>query len=185
MGTQVAVQSGQTVLLGGLIQQDESNTDTGIPGLNRIPWLGRLFGTTNRSKDRTELIVLITPRVIRGGEDARQVTDDYEDKFQSLAPLRATNGQVSAAVPVVTPLPTQRPSWTLQLQEHAESALQHGDYAMAQDLAMQSWQQGLRYGPLCERNWQVMLDARQHNGTLGSVDDARKHQQICLSAATP
>ncbi|OOG40234.1 type II secretion system secretin GspD [Rhodanobacter sp. C05] len=102
VATQVAVQSGQTVLLGGLIQQDESTTDTGIPGLNRIPWLGRLFGTTNRSRDRTELIVLITPRVIRGSEDARQITQDYQGKFESLAPLRAT-GHVAPAV--TTPLP--------------------------------------------------------------------------------
>ena len=89
LATQVAVQSGQTVLLGGLIQQAEGNTDTGIPGLNRIPVLGRLFGSTNRSRNRTELIVLITPRVIRGGADAKQITDDYQSKFESLEPLRA------------------------------------------------------------------------------------------------
>ncbi len=90
LATQVAVQSGQTVLLGGLIQQAEGTTDTGIPGLNRIPWLGRLFGSTARSRNRTELIVLITPRVIRGGEDAKQITDEYQSKFESLAPLRTT-----------------------------------------------------------------------------------------------
>lgn len=89
LATQVAVQSGQTVLLGGLIQQAEGNTDTGIPGLNRVPLLGRLFGNTSRSRNRTELIVLITPRVIRGGADAKQMTDDYQSKFESLAPLRA------------------------------------------------------------------------------------------------
>ncbi|MDE2155007.1 MAG: type II secretion system secretin GspD [Xanthomonadaceae bacterium] len=89
LATQVAVQSGQTVLLGGLIEQAEGTTDTGIPGLNRIPVLGRLFGGTSRSRNRTELIVLITPRVIRGGDDARQVTEDYQSKFESLAPLRA------------------------------------------------------------------------------------------------
>lgn len=86
--TQVAVQSGQTVLLGGLIQQNEGTTDTGIPGLNRIPLIGRLFGTTNRHRDRTELLVLITPRVITSGNDARQITDEYQRKFESLAPLR-------------------------------------------------------------------------------------------------
>ncbi|KZC19594.1 MULTISPECIES: type II secretion system secretin GspD [Rhodanobacter] len=89
LATQVAVQSGQTVLLGGLIEQAEGNTDTGIPGLNRVPVLGRLFGNTSRSRNRTELIVLITPRVIRGGADAKQITDDYQSKFESLAPLRA------------------------------------------------------------------------------------------------
>ena len=182
IGTQVAVQSGQTVLLGGLIQDQQDTTDTGIPGLNRIPIVGRLFGTTSRNRNRTELIVLITPRVIRGGEDARQVTDDYQDKFESLAPLRAANNHVSTTVPTVTPLPTQNANWPQQLQQHAESALQHEDYAMAQDLAMQSWQQGTRHGDLCERNWQVMLDARKHDGKLGSVDDARTQQAACLQA---
>ncbi|WP_109123492.1 type II secretion system secretin GspD [Dyella sp. C11] len=91
VGTQIAVQSGQTVLLGGLIQQAEDNTDTGVPGLNRIPILGRLFGTTNHSRNRTELIVLITPRVVTSSEDAKQITDEYQRKFESLAPLRAAN----------------------------------------------------------------------------------------------
>ncbi|MGF6712623.1 general secretion pathway protein D [Luteibacter sp. W1I16] len=87
VATQVAVQSGQTVLLGGLIKEDDNTTDTGIPGLNRIPVFGRLFGSTNRGRNRTELIVLITPRVISNGEEAKQVTDEYRRKFESLRPL--------------------------------------------------------------------------------------------------
>jgi len=97
VGTQIAVQSGQTVLLGGLIQQNENSTDTGIPGLNRVPIIGRLFGTTNHSRNRTELIVLITPRVITSSEEAKQVTDEYQRKFESLAPLRAASGGTGAA----------------------------------------------------------------------------------------
>jgi general secretion pathway protein D len=96
VGTQIAVQSGQTVLLGGLIQQNESVTDNGIPGLNRIPWVGRLFGTTDHNRNRTELIVLITPRVITSSEEAKQITDEYQRKFESLAPLRTT-GTAGAA----------------------------------------------------------------------------------------
>lgn len=88
LATQVAVQSGQTVLLGGLIQQDEGDTNGGVPGLNRIPLLGRLFGQTSRSHNRTELIVLITPRVIASSDDARDITNEYQQKFESLAPLR-------------------------------------------------------------------------------------------------
>ena len=99
MQTQVAVQSGQTVLLGGLIQQNEGTNDNGVPGLNRIPILGRLFGTTSRNRDRTELIVLITPRVIRSSEEAKQITDDYQRGFESLRPLQAE----PAAAPAVAP----------------------------------------------------------------------------------
>ena len=87
LSTEVAVQSGQTVLLGGLIQQTDTNTDNGVPFLNRIPILGRLFGTTDRNKTRTELIVLITPRIIRNPEDARRVTDEYQTQFESLKPI--------------------------------------------------------------------------------------------------
>jgi general secretion pathway protein D len=93
LNTQIAVQSGQTVLLGGLIQQDEGKTDTGIPGLNRIPVIGRLFGTTSRHRNRTELIVLITPRVITSSSDAQAVTEEYASKFESLAPLRKSEAK--------------------------------------------------------------------------------------------
>ena len=69
--TEVAVQSGDTVLLGGLIQQNDTNSQSGFPGLMKIPLLGRLFGNTKRDNSRKELLVLITPTVIRGGaEDA-------------------------------------------------------------------------------------------------------------------
>jgi general secretion pathway protein D len=102
VATQVAVQSGQTVLLGGLIKQDEGTTDTGIPGLNRIPVFGRLFGSTTRSRNRTELIVLITPRVITNGEDAKQITDEYQRKFESLQPYREGAAKPRAAEPTVT-----------------------------------------------------------------------------------
>lgn len=100
LSTQVAVQNGQTVLLGGLIQQDESTTDSGIPGLNRIPYLGRLFGSTSRSRNRTELIVLITPRVISNSEDAKQITDEYQRKFESLEPLRSDKSGGATITPL-------------------------------------------------------------------------------------
>jgi general secretion pathway protein D len=86
VSTQVAAQSGQTVLLGGLIKQDNAESVSAVPYLGRIPGLRWLFGNTSRSKDRTELIVLITPRVITSGSQARQVTDDYRQQMQLLDP---------------------------------------------------------------------------------------------------
>ncbi|MET0935699.1 MAG: type II secretion system secretin GspD, partial [Luteibacter sp.] len=112
VATQVAVQSGQTVLLGGLIKQDEGVTDTGIPGLNRLPVVGRLFGTTTRSRNRTELIVLITPRVITNGEEAKQVTDEYQRKFESLRPYRS---DAPAAAPGTTRTGNGEPTVTVPL----------------------------------------------------------------------
>ncbi|GLQ89533.1 type II secretion system secretin GspD [Dyella flagellata] len=87
IATQLGVQNGQTVLLGGLIQQDNIDSTTGIPGLSRIPILRWLFGSNSKHKDRTELIVLITPRVISDGDEAKQLTDEYQERFESLAPL--------------------------------------------------------------------------------------------------
>ena len=84
VSTQVAVQSGQTVLLGGLIKQDNSESVSAVPYLGRVPGLRWLFGNTSRSKDRTELIVLITPRVVTSAAQARQVTDDYRQQMQLL-----------------------------------------------------------------------------------------------------
>ena len=97
LSTEVAVQSGQTVLLGGLIQQTDSTQDYGVPFLSRIPVLGRLFGTTQRKKARTELIVLITPHIIRNPEDARRVTDEYQTQFESLKPILPKNGATDAS----------------------------------------------------------------------------------------
>lgn len=88
VSTQVAVQSGQTVLLGGLIKQDNTESVSAVPYLGKIPGLRWLFGNTGKSKDRTELIVLITPRVITSSSQARQVTDDYRQQMQLLRPAQ-------------------------------------------------------------------------------------------------
>ena len=187
LATQVAVQSGQTVLLGGLIEQAEGNTDTGIPGLNRIPVLGRLFGSTNRSRNRTELIVLITPRVIRGGADAKQMTDDYQNKFESLQPLRKTSSNPAATMPGAAPVVAAAPAtstWPEQMQQQAEVLLGQGEYSKAQDLAMQSWQQGSRHGAVCERNWQVVVESRKHAQDQQGVDHARQQLLGCRAAPT-
>jgi general secretion pathway protein D len=99
IATQLGVQNGQTVLLGGLIQQINSDNGQGVPLLSDIPILGKLFGSTGKSKSRTELIVLITPRVITDSDDAKQITNDYQNGFESLAPLRARPPAANASPP--------------------------------------------------------------------------------------
>jgi general secretion pathway protein D len=83
----VAVRSGETIVLGGLIQDDQNRAVSGLPFLARLPIVGALFGTRGRSLTRTELLVLLTPRVIRGVEDARAITGELRRRLQSLAPL--------------------------------------------------------------------------------------------------
>ena len=86
--TSVAVQSGQTVVLGGLIREQKTESRSGIPGLYNMPIIGPLFGTTVDEQVRTELVVLITPRAVQNSVDAAQVTDEFRSKMESLRPLR-------------------------------------------------------------------------------------------------
>jgi general secretion pathway protein D len=83
----VAINSGETIVLGGLIQDIESKAGTGIPILKNLPLIGKLFGTTNDTARRTELIVLITPHVVRNNNDARKITDEFRRKLRSLPPI--------------------------------------------------------------------------------------------------
>lgn len=83
----VAVNSGETIALGGLIRDSAENSVTGVPVLSEIPILGNLFKTTSDVVGRTELLILLTPRVIRDRYDARTVTDDLRRRLRSLPPL--------------------------------------------------------------------------------------------------
>jgi general secretion pathway protein D len=85
--TEVAVQSGDTIVMGGLIKDETRNSRNGVPFLSRIPIIGSAFGTKRRDNNRTELLLLITPTVIENPEQARQVTKEYAKKFQGLKPL--------------------------------------------------------------------------------------------------
>ncbi|MFV0473214.1 MAG: type II secretion system secretin GspD [Pikeienuella sp.] len=77
----VAVDSGDTIAIGGLIRQSEGRSRDGIPGLSRLPLVGAMFGGSSFSGARTELIVLITPQVIRDQRSARQATAEMRDKL--------------------------------------------------------------------------------------------------------
>ncbi len=80
----VAVTSGQTVLLGGLISDNVQNSHGGIPGLSDINILGGLFGAVNNSRTRTEIIVFIKPRLVKNSLDYRTVTEEFREKLQSM-----------------------------------------------------------------------------------------------------
>jgi general secretion pathway protein D len=91
----VAIRSGETVALGGLIRESTTGGKQGIPALNDIPFLGVLFGTTSADSRRTELLVLLTPRVVRNDEEARDATADLRRKYQALVDLeRGLNAPV-------------------------------------------------------------------------------------------
>ncbi len=80
----VAVQSGQTVVLGGLIRDKRTNAEGGVPGLYKVPVLGAIFGETEKNNERVELVVVLTPRVITSAEDALHITRDFRTRMQGL-----------------------------------------------------------------------------------------------------
>jgi general secretion pathway protein D len=82
--TIVNVQSGQTMVMGGLIQDAKQNTSNGLPFLSRIPYLGGLFGTQELSKQRTELVMFVTPRVVENEIDLKNVVDDLRKRMGKL-----------------------------------------------------------------------------------------------------
>ncbi len=86
--TEVAIQSGQTILLGGLIKQTDTKGHSGVPGLSRIPVIGGLFGSRSNLTNRQELLVMLTPTVIRNSDEARRLTEDYSRQFRALEPMR-------------------------------------------------------------------------------------------------
>jgi len=86
--TEVAVQSGQTLVLGGLIKTSDARGTGGVPGLSRLPLIGGLFGTRTNELVREELIVLVTPRVIRDESESRRLTEEYTRRFRGMEPIR-------------------------------------------------------------------------------------------------
>jgi general secretion pathway protein D len=83
----VAVNTGETIALGGLIQDHTSNTVTGVPILSNIPVVGNLFKTTDNEHNRTELLVLLSPKVIKNTSDARLATSELRQRLKGLQVL--------------------------------------------------------------------------------------------------
>ena len=82
--TEVVARTGQTVLLAGLISSRNNDTRNGVPGLSKIPVLGALFESRTRSREKTELVVLITPRIIENPEEWDNIRAGLQDAMQLL-----------------------------------------------------------------------------------------------------
>jgi general secretion pathway protein D len=75
--TNLVSQDGQTIVIGGLISEEKTDTKSGIPYLSKIPIIGPLFGTTKNQNKRKELVILLTPHVIRNQQEAGTLTSEY------------------------------------------------------------------------------------------------------------
>ncbi len=80
----ISVASEDSILLGGLIQDQDNRNTSGVPFLSDIPILGALFGTRNNSSGRTELIIFLTPHVLSNEDQVRDVTETVRRQFQDL-----------------------------------------------------------------------------------------------------
>ncbi|WP_401738912.1 type II secretion system secretin GspD [Stenotrophomonas pavanii] len=89
LSTEAAVQSGDTIMLAGLITDSATDGSSGIPGLSRIPVVGALFGQKTRTSRRSEVIVLLTPTIVRNNQESRNLTDEYSKRFRAMEPLNA------------------------------------------------------------------------------------------------
>lgn len=104
ISSKVAVRTGESIVMGGLIQETASTSKSGIPLLHEIPVLGNLFGNTSTTGVRTELLVVITPRVVRSDVDIRDVSDDLRRRLMGLKAFSKPVGELPQ-VEAVSPKP--------------------------------------------------------------------------------
>jgi hypothetical protein len=113
--TSVVLLNNQTLVLGGLIQDKVTLNDRGIPFFKNIPLIGFMFGFKERAVERTELLMLITPKVVGTALDAARITNEMRNATQELnnainsAPLRPRSGIPSTILPMPTPVPAPAP----------------------------------------------------------------------------
>ncbi len=95
----ISVATGQTVLLAGLVSEQQSGNRSGIPGLDQIPGLGDAFGHQDNTTTRTELIIFIRPQIIRNGSDAHIVAEELRSKLRGDIATTAITQAKTTSVP--------------------------------------------------------------------------------------
>jgi general secretion pathway protein D len=83
----IATRDGATVALGGLIRENQTKSRSGVPLLKDLPWVGALFRSDTINTKRTELIVLLVPRVMHSEADARLTLDEFMESFKASGDL--------------------------------------------------------------------------------------------------
>ena len=101
--TSLVCQDGNTIIIGGLIRDDITRSRSGIPFLSKIPVLGWLFGATDDNAERTELIILLTPKVIRNHAEANNVTSEYVDSVTRTGKGRIKREDLMKQKPITIP----------------------------------------------------------------------------------
>ena len=110
IASKVAVRSGETIVLGGLIKDNRTSGKAGVPVLKDVPLLGNLFSNTNNTGKRTELLVVITPRVVRTDPEIREVSEELRDRLKGLEIIELRDraqARPAFVTPAVQPMPAQ------------------------------------------------------------------------------
>ncbi|UPK40938.1 type II secretion system secretin GspD (plasmid) [Bradyrhizobium sp. 186] len=95
--SQIAVANGQTVLLAGLISEQQSGNRNALPVLDQIPGLGDAFGHQSNATQRTELIIFIRPQIIRNGSDAQVVAEELRSRLRGSIATTSTNAPITTS----------------------------------------------------------------------------------------
>ncbi|MET4346566.1 general secretion pathway protein D [Bradyrhizobium sp. RT9a] len=95
--SQIAVANGQTVLLAGLISEQQSGSRNALPVLDQIPGLGDAFGHQSNATQRTELIIFIRPQIIRDGSDAHVVAEELRSRLRGSIATTSTNAPITTS----------------------------------------------------------------------------------------
>jgi len=93
ISTEAAVQSGDTIMLAGLITDSGEDGSSGVPGLSKLPVIGALFGRKTLKSERSEVIVLLTPTIVRNAQESRNLTDEYSSRFRAMEPFPERKGK--------------------------------------------------------------------------------------------
>jgi general secretion pathway protein D len=96
--TSVVVASGESIVLAGLIHENKTTDALGLPLISKIPVIGGLFGNQSFHRDRTELVLVITPKIVNDPIQAREVTEELRKKLPSLKDLLPSR-EASARLP--------------------------------------------------------------------------------------
>lgn len=82
--TQVTVQDGDTIAIGGIMTESDTFSTAGVPGLHKLPVVGNVFGSRSKSKERTELVIFMTPRVIYDIPEIVEASEEIRGRFKRL-----------------------------------------------------------------------------------------------------
>ncbi len=102
--TDATIENGRTIMLAGLIEDRSNGTVTGVPGLKDVPIFGALFGTTRKERNKTELLITITPYIVSTREEGERLAESFQGSLQKLQGLLAKNNAPDLRAPTA-PLP--------------------------------------------------------------------------------